>query len=208
MLMRRLILINLLAVSLSACASPQPISLATAQATLMEAWSADQHTIWEINWPAAPLGGSLAVETWRAGPRYRYEILEAPAPALIGETLVFDGQTAWRYNRFDDPPLSSHLQREEIAEPALSPVSDAFALVNRLMTTPPEAATQEAVQLNHRPAQKITMTFANGDQLALWREEQTGLPIQIIFKVGTQHATLQARSFERLVNPPEGLFKP
>lgn len=208
MLVRILILINLLAVSLSACASPQPISPAAAQATLVEAWSADQHTVWEINWPAAPLGGLLTVETWRAGPRYRYEILAAPAPALIGETLVFDGQTAWQYNRFAAPPLSPRLRGGKITKPTLSPVSDAFALVNRLMTTPPEAATQETVQLHHRPAQKVTLTFTNGDQLSLWREEETGLPIQVIFKVGEQSATLQARSFERLVNPPEGLFEP
>lgn len=208
MLIRMLFLVNLLAVSLSACASPQPISPTAAQAALVEAWSADQHTVWEINWPAAPLGGPLAVEIWRAGPRYRYEILEAPAPALIGETLVFDGQTVWQYNRFDDSLLSLRLRGEEITEPVLSPVSDAFGLVIRLMLTPAEAAIQEAVQLHHRPTQKITLASASGDQLSLWRDEEMGLPIQIIFKLGEQSATLQARSFERLVNPPEGLFKP
>jgi hypothetical protein len=82
---------------------PQPVSPATAQAALVEAWAADQHTVWEIDWPDAPVGGPLTVETWRAGSGYRYEILESTAPALVGEILIFDGQTAWQYNRFDDP---------------------------------------------------------------------------------------------------------
>jgi hypothetical protein len=52
------------------------------------------------------------------------------------------------------------------------------------------------------------LTFDHGDQLALWRDEATNLPVGITFAVRGQHATLKARSFERLVDPPEGLFKP
>jgi hypothetical protein len=169
---------------------------------------ADQHTIWEIEWPEAPVGGPVTVETWRAGSRYRYEILESTAPALVGETLIFDGQIAWQYNRFDDPLLSPRRQGKTISKPALSPVSDAFAIINPLLTTLPETASQEAVQFNRRSAQKITLTFANKDQLSLWQDEATHLPIQVTFAVGAQQSTLRARSFERLVNPPEGLFKP
>ena len=92
---------------------------------LAESWQARQHIIWEIDWPAIPIAGSLTVETWRADDRYRFEILEAPAAALVGEVLVFDGQVSWRYNRFDPPPSFTP------TTPSLSPVSDAFAIIDR-----------------------------------------------------------------------------
>jgi outer membrane lipoprotein-sorting protein len=208
MMRSALIFIHLLTFSLCACASPQPVSPATTQTALLEAWAADQHTVWEIDWPDAPVGGPLTVETWRVGSWYRYEILESTAPALVGEILVFDGQTAWQYNRFDDSLLSSHKQGKEASELALSPVSDAFAVINRLLTTPAQTAGQEAVTFNHHSTQKITLTFDHGDQLALWRDETTNLPVRITFAAGGQEATLKARSFERLTNPPAGLFKP
>jgi hypothetical protein len=197
-----LFILNLLVLTLSACAAPEPISAKAAQATLADAWHVDQHTVWEIEWPAAPLGGLLTVETWRAGQRYRFEVLEATAPDLVGQTLLSDGQTAWRYNRFDsEMPLAP-------SPPLLPPVSDAFAFVNRLMAATPETAVQEAVQLRSGPAQKITLTFDTGSNLTLWRDEITGLAVQVIFGVGQQQATLRARSFEPLLDPPEALFKP
>ncbi len=208
MLGRVLILIHLLAFSLSACTSPQPVTPEMAQAALVEVWSADRHTVWEIDWPNMPVGGLLTVETWQAGSCYRYEILESTAPALVGEILIFDGQIAWQYNRFDDPLLSPRRQGKEVGEPTLAPIVDTFAIINRLLTTPARTASQEAAPFNHHSAQKITLTFAHGDQLALWRDEATNLPVRVTFVVGEQHATLKARSFERLPHPPEGLFEP
>jgi hypothetical protein len=123
------------------------------------------------------------------------------APALIGETLVFNGQTAWQYNRFAaEPPVPLTL-------PRLSPVSDAFAAIDQLLITPPQTATQEIDQTIHGPAQKITLRFNNGDRLLLWRDEKTQLPVRVIFSVGGKEARLEARRFEVLVNPPDGLFE-
>ncbi len=164
-------------------------------------WQTEQHITWELDWPAAPVGGPLTVETWRSGERYRFEILEAVAPALIGETLVFDGRKAWQYKRFTaEPPVT-------LTSPQLSPVSDAFAVIDQLLATPPQTATQEAAQTIHGPALKITLMFANGDRLLLWRDEETQLPVRVIFSVGGKEARLEARDFEPLPDPPEGLFE-
>ncbi len=188
---------------LAACnPAPQPLDPAEAQAALTVAWRADQHTVWELDWPSAPVGGPLTVETWRAGLRYRYEVLEATAPALVGQTLAFDGRRAWLHNRLEpEPPV-------RLSTPALSPVSDAFTLVDRLLTATPQAATTEMVQLPSGPAQKITTTFASGDSLSLWRDSSFGLPVRVELVWQGQPITLQARSFVPLVNPPEALFKP
>lgn len=165
-----------------------------------EAWQTDQHVGWVLDWPAAPVGGPVTVETWRAGDSFRYEILEAVAPALIGETLVFNGQVARQYNRFDsDAPVV-------LDAPHLSPVSDAFAEINRLIATSPQSANQEATQTIHGPAQKISLNYANGDQLTMWRDNKTQLPVKVVLAVNGQQAILKARDFEPLVNPSKKLF--
>jgi hypothetical protein len=192
-----------LSLALSACAAREPLSPAAAQPILAQTWQADQHVVWEIEWPAAPVGGPLTVETWRAGSRYRFEILEATAPDLVGQTLIFDGQTARRYRRFD--PFQDAPQA---GEARLSPVSDAFAIINHLLVTAPETATQETLRLSSGPAQKLTLSYRNGDSLTLWRDEATGLPVRVMFTLGGQSAALRARSFAPLPDPPEGLFKP
>jgi hypothetical protein len=199
----REVVLIFLTLTLSACAAPEPLSPAAAQTILAQTWQADQHSVWEMEWPAAPIGGPLTVETWRTGSRYRFEILEATAPDLVGQVLIFDGQTAWCYRRFDPPQNSAQSE-----EARLSPVSDAFAIINRLLVTAPETATQEALRLSSGPAQKLTFTYPNGDSLALWRDETTGLPVWVVFTLGGQPATLRARSFAPLSDPPEGLFKP
>lgn len=197
------IIFLILAVSLNACTTPESIEVEAAQAALRDAWQADQYIIWELDWPAAPVGGPLTVAAWRAGPRYRLEILESVAPDLVGQTLIFDGVTAWRYQRFDPPPAAPQPAKAE-----LSPVTDAFTIITRLLAISPARATQEAVQIGREPAQKITLTFTGGDSLTLWRDEATGLPVRLNFVSGQQQATLRARSFERLSNPVEGLFEP
>jgi outer membrane lipoprotein-sorting protein len=199
----KVIFLFLLALSLSACATAEPVSVSTAQTTLVSTWHADGHIVWEIEWLAAPVGGPLTVEMWRAGPRYRFEILEATAPDLIGQTLIFDGQRAWRYNRFD---VSRNFSQS--GEAQLSPVTDALMMINRLEAATPETATQEPVHLWPGPAQKITLTLPGGETLTLWRDEATGLPVRLEFVAGGQTATLRARSFEPLPDPAEGLFRP
>jgi hypothetical protein len=193
-------LASLLLPVLAACTTEQPLPPNQAQTLIADAWQADQHIVWELDWPAAPIGGPLTVETWRAGQRYRFEILESVAPALVGETLVHDGQTAWQYNRFGpESPV-------RLDSPRLSPVTDAFTIVDGLITRPPQTATLEQTQTSHGPAQKISLTFANGDRLILWRDEDTHLPVRVVFEVRRTKATLEARHFERLVDPPQALF--
>ncbi len=203
MILKILIFANVVALGLSACVSEQPMGPEAAQITVRRTWQANQHIVWEIEWPAVPIGGPLTVETWRADGRYRFEILESTAPALVGQTLIFDGQNAWRYNRFDpEGPISP-------SSPVLSPVSDAFAIIDRLIAAPPATAThQESRQLNHGPTRKIGLTFENNDSLIFWLDQETGLPARILFSVKGRQATLQARSLEPLPDPPEGLFEP
>lgn len=184
----------------AACAPAQPLSPDLARQRLLEAWQADQHSVWELDWPKAPVGGPLTVETWRAGQGYRFEILESATPALIGATLVSDGRHAWRYNRFNPPPTFNPIP------PALSPVSDAFIIIDQLLNRSPEMAVQETDQVNFKPAQKILVTFSNGDTLALWQDSESGLPVQVMISTKDQQLSLKARLSEPLPNPPDGLF--
>jgi hypothetical protein len=184
-----------------ACAAPrQMLPPQQAQAIVTGMWQADQHIVWELDWPAAPVGGPLTVESWRAGERYRFEILEAAAPALRGETLVFDGQQGWRYNRFAPPAAFSPVS------PALPPVSDAFNRVEQLLQLTPETASQTAAQLDSAPAQEIELAFANGDKLTAWRDLETGLPRRIVVRAAGQELTLRAREIETLANAPPEIF--
>ncbi len=183
-----------------ACATVQPIDTGAAQQKINTARHQNQHTVWEIDWPNNPAGGLITAETWQAAGRYRYEILESTAPALIGETLVFDGQTAWQYNRLDPPEAFAP------APETLSPVTDAFLIIARLLAREAVSATQQPVYVNSIPVTQITLTFKNGDSLNLWQDEKTGLPVQVEFAAGDQQGKLKARSFEPLLNPPPELF--
>ncbi len=185
---------------LTACAAAPSLPADQAQQRVAGVWHTHQHTVWVLDWPATPVGGAVTVETWRAGDQYRYEILEAVAPALIGEMLVVDGQTAWQTNRFDDEPSLA------LESPSLPPVSDAFLLVERLVALPPQSATQETVQTVHGAAQKISVRYANGHHLTLWQDEISALPVKIVVSTGQSQLTLTARAFEPLVDPPKSLF--
>lgn len=194
-------------VSLGGCAAGDAIDPHSAQVDFGRAWQADQHTVWEIDWPAAPADGPLVVETWRAGGRYRFEILEAAAPALIGQTLVFDGRQAWRYNRFE-PELPV-----ESVPPALAPVTELLAKISAISAYPPERATGRPAGLDHGPAQEFWLSYSSGPgeaerSLTWWRDVRTGLPVRLHLVEGRQVVTLRARSFEALPRPAAGLFSP
>ncbi len=203
MILTALVLIGFIIWGGMGCTPRQPISPDLAQAEISQAWQADQHLIWEVDWPAAPVGGPLTVETWRAGVRYRFEILESVGPDLIGQTLIFDGRRAWQYNRFDPQPPAA------AAATGLAPVSDAFAIIDRLLATPAKMAVRQGDgSLRSGRAEKIGLTFENGDELTAWLDQETGLPVRILFLVGGEQATLEARYFEPLSDPPAGLFEP
>ncbi len=198
-----LILANLLLFCSIACAAEQQLDPAAAQAAIAAAWGSPQHTVWQIDWPAAPSGGPLTVESWRANGRYRFEILESTAPALVGQMLIVDGQKGWRANRFEPDSL------QIAVEPLLSPVSETFAVVDRLLACPATAATEQASStLNHGPARKIAVNCTNGDALTLWLDQKTALPARVTFSIQGDQADLQARHLEPLLQPPAGLFAP
>ena len=187
--------------SLTACARPQPVSPEQARIRVSESWQADQHAVWTLVWPAAPTIGPLTVEIWRSGDRYRIEILEAPAPALVGEILVVEGEKAWRYNRFQPPPLIP------VIAPVLSPVTDLFHLVDQLFQTPVVTAEQDVTQVNYSLTQKIRLTFDDGNELHLWQAVETGLPVRLVLFIQGQQIALEARQVEPLPDPVEGLFQ-
>lgn len=194
---------NLLLIILVSCASEHSFAPDLAHEEISRAWHSDQQAVWELDWPAAPSNGPLTAAVWRAGERYRYEILEAAAPALVGQSLVFDGQTGWRYSRFEsnDP--------ETTASPRLSPVSDAFQIIDRLLDTAPRtAARQTDTILVFGSTEKITLAFDQGDILSVWIDQEIGLPVRLTFRVDGDQATLKARRIEPLRDPPEGLFNP
>ena len=182
------------------CSPAQTINPEAAQQAIANSLQSRQHAVWELDWPNAPIGGPLTVKTWQSDNRYRHEILEATAPALIGQTLVFDGQTGWQYNRLSPPESFSPV------EPQLSPITDVLAIINQLLDTTPSTATQQTTNLNSVPVQKFSLSFANGDSLTAWLDETTGLPRKIEFSAGKQQGTIEARSVEKLVNPPPELF--
>lgn len=184
----------------ASCTRSQNLEPEPAQTRLAQAWMACQHTIWDIDWPAMPLSGPLTVETWRAGSRYRYEILETTAPALAGQTFVFDGQQGWQYNRFEpNTSLTSNIT-------AFSPVSDAFDTITHLIKMPSQTATEAIIQIKGEPAQKITLTFTNGDSLAVWLHLETKLVLQALFIIDGQRGRLTARQVEALPDDPSTLL--
>lgn len=194
-------------VGLSGCAATDAVDPRSAQIDLNRAWQADQHTVWEINWPEAPVGGPLVVETWRAGGRYRFEILEAEVAALFGQVLVFDGRQGWHYNRFEPGPPA------ESDPPALAPVTELLAKINAVSAARPEQATARPARLDHGPAQEFRLSYSpepGGAEkyLTWWRDVGTGLPVRIHLVDGQQEITLRARSFEPLPRPQPELFKP
>lgn len=186
---------------LTGCRTAEALSPAEAQEILRQLWQTDRHAVWEIDWPASPVGGPLVVETWQQGDRYRYEILESTAPALAGETLVFDGQWAWPYNRFDPPPAFAP------GSPALSPVTEAFALIEDLLATPAAEASRSTTRLNFQPAHLITLTYPNGDTLSMGWAETEALPLKVEFSRAGQTGELLAREIEPLGDPPPALFE-
>jgi hypothetical protein len=197
------VLVSVLIAGLAACSTPQAIDPQPARAGLARAWQTDRHAVWEIDWPAAPTGGPVTAETWQAANRYRYEILESTAPELVGQMLIFDGRQAWRDDRFDLEPA------QPLSPPHLSPATEAFAMIDRLLARSPTGATsQETSILNYRQVQKIELTYINGDRLVFWLEPEQKLPVRILFSVDGDQARLDARHIELLPDPPPGLFEP
>lgn len=198
-----MILVSVLLLGLAACSSQPASDPQSAQSILVRAWETDRHAVWEIDWPAAPVGGPVTAETWQVEGRYRYEILESTAPDLVGQVLVFDGQQGWLDDRFDSEPA------RPISPSLLSPVSETFAVIDRLLATPPASAThQESSILDYGPVQKTELVYFNGDRLVFWLEPELKQPVRVVFSTKGSRARLNARHIELLPNAPAGLFEP
>ncbi|RME98003.1 MAG: hypothetical protein D6768_18340 [Chloroflexi bacterium] len=199
--MQHRIFCALFIIFLAGCAAAQSTNPEQARELMLSAWQANQHAVWELDWPNAPAGGPVTFEVWQARPRYRLEILESPAPALMGEMLVFDGQRAHRANRL------SAQGETTLPAPQLSPVTGARALVDGLLQQNAAAAEESRATVRGQSAQKITLQFADGSRLAMWILPATGLPLKIEFAAGSQRGTLTARHVEPLNHPPAELFE-
>ncbi|MEM7348914.1 MAG: hypothetical protein AAF485_32190 [Chloroflexota bacterium] len=194
-------LIFLFITTVAACGTPQSIEPDLAQRRLQDQWMLAQHTVWELEWEAMPTGGPLTVETWRAEGKYRFEILESAAPDFVGKSVIFDGQRSWIQDRFTD-------ELTELDSPRLSPVSDAFNLIDQQLLKTPTNASQTQTQLGHGPTQMITLTFEADNKLTMWLEEETRLPVRVQFVENGHSILLNARDFEPLETIQTGLFKP
>lgn len=184
------------------CSRSQSVDPAAAQRVLADAWSAPQHTVWEIEWSAIPLSAPLTVESWRSGSRYRFEILEATAPALVGQAVMFDGEQGWQYNRFE--PAASLTSTVT----GLSPVSDVFDAIARRLEEKPETAVEKMEPVDSVSVRKVTLTFTNGDHLSMWIAAESGLPLRVEIDIGGQLALLQARRTTALADDaPASLFR-
>lgn len=188
---------------LAGCSAAEAVPPAEAQTRLSKAWAAPRRAIWQIDWPAAPVGGPVTAMVWQYGPHLRVEILEAPAPALVGQTLIVNRGTTWQFNRFDTPPATVS------GLPSLPPVTDAFAVVDRLVSARPVSATrQTAATLQYNPAEKIETRYPNGDRLTFWLDPQTGLPVHLIVYAGDRRLELKAVQTAPLDSLPLDLFSP
>jgi outer membrane lipoprotein-sorting protein len=197
--LRRLVLSGAILL-LASCAAAVSTEPGPAQNIVRQAWLADQHTVWDIDWPNAPVGGPVTAEIWQAGPRRRIEILEAPAPALIGQTLVTDGVSFRQFNRLavePSPPITTT---------QLAPVTPLINLINRLLAQPAQSASTQVGLINDVPVRQYSLIFADTQQLSLWLNEQTGLPLQLALVDGRQQAKIRVRSVEPFPDPPPELF--
>ena len=185
------------------CAATQAVEPAAARQLVMNAWQANQQAVWELDWPAAPVAGPVTAAVWRNGPNLRLEILEASAPAMVGQTLIVGGAAAWQFNRFDQP-----LQPQPAA-PALPPLTDAFALIETTLALTPTTAGRQAVDtVAHGPAQLIRLGYPGGYSLTAWLHRETGLLLRLDLAVTAGQFSLQAHRVEPLPHPPAGLFDP
>ena len=171
-----------------------------------QAWHGDWHGVWQVEWSGAPVRGPLVAEVWHtADGRLRVETLEAPVPALSGLVLVQNGKANSLYSTRD-----SQVEAGQPGKPLRIPlISDALDTVDWLFDRL-EGATLVVAgreRLESGPATRLKITLSNGDQAALWINDETGLPARLQIRSATQgEATFTARALSRLEGPHPGLF--
>jgi len=165
-----------LVVCLAACAAPAGAPPEQWLARAQQAWRADWHAVWQIEWAGAPVRGPLVAEVWRAADgRLRIETLEAPTPALANLTLVSDGQMAWFYDARHH--RATHGPASRLRLPL---ASDALEVWDWLLTeadTATLAGTLYPDTQESGPASRLELTTRAGDQASVWFDDQSGLPV-------------------------------
>ncbi len=186
---------------LTACGASSPVTDAEWQSMGM-AWRRGTHGVWELQWSRPPLAAPIVFEAWLTENRtqQRLEILEAPAPSLVGLAYVNDGSTAVIYNRLEAavPPVTG-----DAALP-FSPVTDALARVDRLLADAPPTATLR----RDGALARYEFQTAAGDSAAVWVDETCGCLLRVTIRSDAETFTLAARSVTPLGTPIPRLFEP
>lgn len=185
-----------LLLGLMACAGPS-VSPAEAQRQAAQAWAQAQHGTFTLTWPQAPLSGPVIFEAWFTANRQqrRFEILQAPTPALVGLVYLSDGVSAGYANR-----LSPGAPATGAATLPFSPLSDALAVVDRWLVQPAQSARQSG--------HTLTLLYPAGEKLTLTLNPQTGLITFIALSNSNEDFTLTTPDAEPLGEPLPGLFTP
>ena len=211
-MLRVFMVLQLIFIGVIACQAPYSIEPEMAQRQLQKAWELNQHAVWEIDWPNAPVGGTVVVEYWQFDNQYRFEILEATSARLVGEILISNGNSTWRYNRFKFDMAVQTLELTDFGhmdKPTrqLSPVTDLFSMIGRLLRRSTTlSAQQQLTSTLSGSSKKIELLFADQTRLVFWLDLETNLPLQVKLITGYETILIKAQSDKPLIHPLYGLF--
>jgi outer membrane lipoprotein-sorting protein len=171
------------------------------------AWAGDWHAVWQIEWDGAPLREPLVAEVWHAEDgQLRIETLEASSPALNGMILVDDGQMSWLYKVRQD-----QLEVWPGGEARIPLASDALDVVDWMLLSLENAGVDVSGRdlLESGLATRLDIILTSGDRLALWVDEETGMPARLELRASPWgRASLVARSVSSSDRLHPGLFAP
>ncbi len=142
-----------------------------------QSWTGDWHAVWQVEWDGAPVREPLTAEVWHAADgRLRIETLEVPSPALSGLTLVEDGNTSWLYDLRHDE-FKTGLDRQM----KIPLTSDAMDTIDWLLANLDESTLSVSGRktLESGLATRMDAGLSNGDRVALWIHDETGLPSRV-----------------------------
>lgn len=193
---------------LPACQNVQPSGLLLSYEEIGRLWRADHHAVWAVDWPTAPIANEVVVECWVNRARYRLEILEATPADLIGQTVLFDGEQFYRLNRFENDIRREIQLRSAVRFHGISPISDGFNIVDKLLAQSPTSTHITDQQLIHGLTTRYVFKYGGEDYLIFWTDHAGGEIVRIEFQFQGQQAKLQARLYEPLPYVHEALFTP
>lgn len=142
-----------------------------------QAWTGDWHAVWQVEWDGAPVREPLTAEVWHAADgRLRIETLEMPGPAFSGLTLVENGTTSWLYDLHHDQIKTGSDRQMKIPL-----TSDAMDAIDWLLANldEPTLSVSGGKTLESGPATRMDAILSNGDRVALWIHDETGLPSRV-----------------------------